>query len=96
MANNEAQKEAFNQFNIVKTAKIVKEKSKWCVKAESGRNMGCYNTKEEAKERLQQIEYFKHKKGMIEKLILLADKLDKNGFFKKADIVNDIIIKIRN
>ena len=27
------------------------------------RNMGTYKTKEEAKERLRQIEYFKHKKA---------------------------------
>lgn len=33
------------------------------VVAESGRNMGTYKTKEEAKKRLQQIEYFKHVKG---------------------------------
>jgi hypothetical protein len=37
------------------------------VVAESGRSMGKYKTKEEAKKRLRQIEYFKHakKKGAM-------------------------------
>jgi hypothetical protein len=41
---------------------IVKVKDGYRVVAESGRNMGTYPTKKEAKKRLQQIEYFKHKK----------------------------------
>lgn len=40
---------------------IKKVKEGYRVVAESGRNMGTYKTKEEAKKRLQQIEYFKHK-----------------------------------
>lgn len=32
------------------------------VQSEKGRNMGTYKTEKEAKKRLQQIEYFKHKK----------------------------------
>jgi len=31
------------------------------VSEKSGRNMGTYKTEEEAKKRLRQIEYFKHK-----------------------------------
>lgn len=43
---------------------IRKEGSKWYVYSESGKNLGGpYDTKAEAKKRLQQIEYFKHKKG---------------------------------
>ena len=41
---------------------IVKVKEGYRVKAESGRNMGTYATKEEAKVRLRQIEMFKHMK----------------------------------
>jgi hypothetical protein len=37
-------------------------KNEWCVKAESGINMGCYNSKSEAEKRLRQIEMFKHMK----------------------------------
>jgi len=36
--------------------------SKYVVVAESGRKMGTYKTKKEAKKRLQQIEFFKHLK----------------------------------
>ena len=39
-----------------------KIKGGYRVVAESGRNMGTYKTLEEAKKRLQQIEFFKHKK----------------------------------
>jgi len=41
---------------------IQKVKEGYRVVSESGRNMGTYPTKEEAKKRLQQVEYFKHKK----------------------------------
>ena len=45
-------------------AKIVKRKNKYCVVSEkSGRNLGCYPSKEKAKKRLQQVEMFKHMKG---------------------------------
>ena len=40
--------------------KIVKKGSQWQVQSEKGRNMGTYNTKKEAENRLKQIEYFKH------------------------------------
>ncbi len=41
---------------------IKKVKEGYRVLSESGRNMGTYPTKEEAKKRLQQIEYFKKQK----------------------------------
>ncbi len=41
---------------------IKKQGSKYIVMAESGRKMGTYKTKKEAKKRLQQIEFFKHLK----------------------------------
>lgn len=41
---------------------IKKIKQGYRVVSESGRNMGTYKTKEEAKIRLRQIEFFKHKK----------------------------------
>lgn len=47
--------------NFLKSAKIVEKGSQWCVESEDGKNMGCYDTKKEAEERLRQIEYFKHK-----------------------------------
>lgn len=42
---------------------IIKVKKGYQVRAESGRNMGTYKTKAEAKKRLRQIEYFKHLKA---------------------------------
>lgn len=58
------EKENIKIASILKTAYIrkIKNKNKWCVFSESGRNMGCYYSKDEAKKRLRQIEYFKHKK----------------------------------
>ena len=41
--------------------KIVKKGSKWQVQSEKGRNMGTYDNKADAEERLRQVEYFKHK-----------------------------------
>ncbi len=41
---------------------IKKVKEGYRVLSESGRNMGTYPTEEEAKNRLQQIEYFKKQK----------------------------------
>lgn len=41
---------------------IVKVDNKWLVYSEKGKILGSYRTKSEAKKRLKQIEYFKHKK----------------------------------
>jgi hypothetical protein len=42
---------------------IIKTAKGYTVKSEKGRNLGGpYKTKEEAKNRLRQVEYFKHKK----------------------------------
>jgi len=40
---------------------IVKNKSGYQVKSESGKNLGQYKTKQEAAKRLKQVEYFKYK-----------------------------------
>ena len=40
--------------------KIVKKGNKWQVQSEKGRNLGTYDTKEEAEDRLKQVHYFKH------------------------------------
>jgi hypothetical protein len=36
---------------------------KWRIFSKKGKNLGTYPTEKEAKTRLKQIEYFKHKKG---------------------------------
>jgi len=53
---------------------IKKKGSKYVVVAESGRIMGTYRTKQEAKKRLQQIEFFKHLKGGKSKGVKLRKK----------------------
>ena len=40
--------------------KIVKKGSKWQVQSEKGKNLGTYDTKKEAEDRLKQVHYFKH------------------------------------
>ncbi len=42
-------------------SKIVKVKNKYQVQSEKGKNLGTYDTKQEAEKRLKQVEYFKHK-----------------------------------
>lgn len=50
---------------LAKTAVIRKEDGKFCVRSPDNPDWsgGCYDTEEEAKERLQQVEFFKHKKA---------------------------------
>lgn len=43
---------------------IVKEGKKWVIKSETGKNLGVFDTKKEAEERLLQIEYFKQKSDL--------------------------------
>lgn len=44
-------------------SKIVKKDNKYQVQSEKGKNLGTYDSKEEAEKRLRQVEYFKHKKS---------------------------------
>jgi len=54
----------FNTKPIIETKKldekIVKKGSKWQVQSEKGKNLGTYDTKKEAEERLKDVEMFKH------------------------------------
>jgi hypothetical protein len=59
-------KEARDFLSACIQKKIVQEGSKWCVYSEDGsKNLGCYGTKEEAVERLRQVEG--HKKHAVSK-----------------------------
>jgi len=51
--------------SLNKSSRIRKtpNKNEWCVIAESGRSMGCYDSKKKAEERLKQVEMFKHMKA---------------------------------
>ena len=48
-----------------KVAVIRKEKGQYCVRSPNNPDWdgGCYDTEEEAKKRLQQVEFFKHNKA---------------------------------
>lgn len=46
---------------LIKNARIMKMKGKYRVVSESGKNLGESKTKSQAKARLKQVEYFKHK-----------------------------------
>ena len=60
--------------NLQLDEKIVKlSDGKWQVQSEKGRNMGTYNTKKEAEDRLKEVEMFKH---MNEKLLIEKDLTD--------------------
>lgn len=69
---------------------------KYRVYSEKGRNMGTYDSRKKAKERLGQIEYFKHqsddgktgkKYKMLRDLSDIAGYLEEAGFVDKADKV---------
>lgn len=42
-------------------AVVRKDGSEWCVFSKSGKKLGCFPTKKQAQERLQEIEFFKQK-----------------------------------
>lgn len=48
---------------FIQTAKVRKRGDKWCVLSHKDKSLGCYDTKEEAVQRLRQVEYFKSHKG---------------------------------
>lgn len=53
---------------------IKKEGNKYCVYSHDGsRKFGCYTSEEKAKERLRQIEYFKHAKSGEGKMVSVKD-----------------------
>jgi len=70
-------------------AKIVKKKDKWCVIAETGRSMGCYDSEAGAKKRLKQIEIFKHmrKKSELDKEAFEVGDIVEYKFGGKGDIL---------
>jgi hypothetical protein len=78
---------------IKKEARVVKRKGKFCVISHHHKNkdgkyksFGCYDTKEEAKKRLQQISAFKYKKALFLNIMTtIADDLNEKGIIHIAD-----------
>lgn len=65
-------------------SKIVKKDNKYQVQSEKGKNLGTYDTKSEAEERLKQVEMFKHMKSkeltMEDINKIYEDGIHKDGF----------------
>lgn len=51
---------ASSKNGLKKESKVVKKDDKYQVQSEKGKNLGTYDTKEEAKDRLKEVEMFKH------------------------------------
>lgn len=78
-------------------AKVVKRKGRWYVESESGKNLGKkegYETKKEAVNRLQQVEYHKNaKSGMDENKIKLFSTAAKIIDLEEESPVRDQLVK---
>lgn len=61
--------------SIIKIAYITQEGSKYRVNSKKGKNLGTYDTKEEAVKRLRQVEYFKHLKKRKKAYLILMQIL---------------------
>lgn len=65
-------------------SKIVKKDNKYQVQSEKGKNLGTYDTKSEAEERLKQVEMFKHMKSkeltLEDANKLFEEEMRKKGF----------------
>lgn len=84
----ETKEESLEIGGAVVIAKIVHlESGKWQVQSEKGRNMGTYDTKEEAEKRLRQVEFFKHKKGCITASIKTVSDMLSKGKIRQASLM---------
>lgn len=74
---------------MIKESKIRKLPSgKWRVLSKKNKNLGTYDTKEEAVHRLRQVEYFKHKKSeILQPLVKLAKDFREANEHKLANKV---------
>lgn len=65
-------------------SKIVKKDNKYQVQSEKGKNLGTYDTKEQAEKRLKQVEMFKHMKSkeltMEDVNKMYEEAIHKDGF----------------
>jgi len=59
---------------------IKKKGEEYCVESESGKELSCYPTEEKAKERLKEIEAFKH---MMEDATELSLNEEEEGAFQQ-------------
>ena len=79
---------------LVKISRIIRlPNGKWRVVSKKGKNLGTYQTKEEAKVRLRQVEFFKHKKAEKESISDLTYSSIMRILNKVAD--EDTILKFQ-
>jgi hypothetical protein len=78
-----------------KDAKIVKDKDEYCVEAESGRNMGCYNSKEKAVKRLQDIEGHKQKDAKQKVVVGYIDNEEDPRYLVSVDGIPTLAISLK-
>lgn len=77
--------------------KIVKQGSKWQVQSEKGKNLGAYDTEDEAKKRLKQVHYFKN---INEAKEISDDELEHilrdaiNSFDTKEEAITEYLMKV--
>lgn len=76
-------------FSKVSYIKKLKDKEKWRVYSESGKNLGTYDSMKDAKSRLKEIEFFKRKKSNNPYLQKQATTL----IGKEIQLKNDTVIK---
>lgn len=79
-----AVQELDNNLEESKTNEVIKKVGdKWQVQSHKGKNLGTYDTEEEAKKRLKQVEFFKHKNESIKEAVdckyCSGTGADKNG-----------------
>lgn len=74
-------------------SKIVKKDNKYQVQSEKGKNLGTYDTKEQAEKRLKQVEMFKHMKSK-ELTIEDVNKMYEDGIHKDGFPTDEQIQKM--
>jgi ribosomal protein L37AE/L43A len=76
--------------NPLRVAKIVQENGKFCVKSKDGsKNLGCYESKDEATKRLRQVEYFKHQGALALIDLGIEKEADQSGISDRLDNPTD-------
>ena len=76
------------QYESLLSEKIVKKGNKWQVQSEKGKNLGTYDTKKEAEDRLKQVHYFKHVNEDLQETDNEGNVLSKEQieFFKNSKV----------
>lgn len=82
-------------MKFIKVSKIVKKDDKYQVQSEKGRNLGTYDSKSKAEERLKQVEMFKHmkKKSSYDDNFTFEFDLARKGVIEISPVLLDELVK---